>query len=283
MPALQILSSGLAPAEIGERAFRGDILIFAAVPALGEAVRIAGRLIRAALEDDDPETAERRIDPAQFIARIRALRQRASNDEGLLAAVHAAFAWVGLAAADTYWDRLRLRAVPSHPTHHAPRIRPLAPHRDVWASNLPQQINWWAPIHPVSASRTILLYPDLWQRPVANDSAAWDFAELKRLTAAGRASGYPLLPTAAAAPPADAALALVIRPGDLLCFSGNHLHGSAADDSGITRFNLDTRSVCLSHCRAGLGAPNVDGAAPRVTPEWFRRTTDGASLADALG
>ncbi len=192
------------------------------------------------------------------------------------------FAWAGLAAADTYWDRLRLRAVPSCPTHHAPRIRPLAPHRDFWASNLAQQINWWAPIHPVSASRTILLYPDYWQRKVANDSAGWDFAELKRLAAEGRADTYPLLPTATAPPPAEAALALVIRPGDLLCFSANHLHGSATDDSRITRFNLDTRSVCLSHCRAGIGAPNVDGAAPRVTPEWFRRITDGLPLADAL-
>jgi hypothetical protein len=282
MPALQILTGGLSAAEIGERLFGGDILVFAAVPPLVEAVRMARQMIRAELADDDPETAERRRDPADFVARIQALRRRAGSDETLLAAMREALGWTGLAADDTYWDRLRLRAVPSRPTHRARRILPLAPHRDVWASNLAQQINWWTPIHPVAASRTILLYPAYWRRPVANDSADWDFHVLKRLMAEGRAGAYPLLPTTTQAPPPDAALALVIRPGDLLCFSGNHLHGSAADDSGITRFNLDTRSVCLSHCRAGVGAPNCDGAAPRVTPEWFRRISDGAPLAAAL-
>jgi hypothetical protein len=48
--------------------------------------------------------------------------------------------------------------------------------------------------------------------------------------------------------------------------------------SGVARFSIETRTVDADDLAAGRGAPNVDGAAPRVAVEWFHRVSDGAPL-----
>lgn len=41
------------------------------------------------------------------------------------------------------------------------------------------------------------------------------------------------------------------------------------------RFSIESRTVSLQHVYAGLAAPNVDGLAPRVIPEWFEHVVTG--------
>ena len=71
---------------------------------------------------------------------------------------------------------------------------------------------------------------------------------------------------------------VAIEPGDLLCFSGAHLHAGVPNHTGVARFSIETRTVDADDVAAGRGAPNVDGAAPRVAREWFRRVADHAPL-----
>jgi hypothetical protein len=280
MPALQLVPASLSPRELGERIFAGDILVFRQVPALASLCREIDRRVREGLGDADPETAEARMTPDMFLARVRALRSHVRADKTLLRQFGEAVAQAALPPDDTYFDGLQLRLVPSNASHQARRIMPLAPHRDSWGSNIPQQINWWTPLYPLAPTRSIVIFPEYWARPIANDSAQWDYHELKRRMEEGRIEGYPVLPTATVPLRPEEGLAIVIEPGDLLCFSAAHLHGSIADDSGITRFSLETRTVSVSHVEAGIGAPNIDGRAPRRTPEWFERIEDGASLAE---
>ena len=49
-----------------------------------------------------------------------------------------------------------------------------------------------------------------------------------------------------------------------------------------TRFSTEVRTANIEDLRAGRGAPNVDGAAPRQPLEWFHSLADGASLAAAF-
>jgi hypothetical protein len=81
----------------------------------------------------------------------------------------------------------------------------------------------------------------------------------------------------------SAELRIVIEPRDLLCFSGAHLHASVPNTSGQTRFSVEVRTVLLDDIVAGRGAPNLDGRAPRVPLEWFRRIPDGALLPAPAG
>lgn len=281
MPALQFVPGALTAEQIGAQIFAGDILVFQQVPALKALVRDTDAMVREGLVDAEPETAEARLAPDVFLARVRALRSQVRAEKSLMQLMGEAVAQVGLPPEDTYFDGLQLRLVPSNASHQARRIMPLAPHRDSWGSNIAQQINWWAALYPLARTRSIVVFPEYWAAPIENNSAAWDYHELKKRMAEGRAETYPVLPTATVPPKPEDGLAIVIELGDLLCFSAAHLHGSIADDSGITRFSLETRTVSASHVRAGVGAPNIDGKAPRTTPEWFERIEDGASLAAA--
>jgi hypothetical protein len=67
----------------------------------------------------------------------------------------------------------------------------------------------------------------------------------------------------------------VIEPGDLLCFSGAHLHASVPNTSGVARFSVEVRTADAGDAAGGRGAPNVDGEAPRVAAGWFRHVDAG--------
>ena len=55
----------------------------------------------------------------------------------------------------------------------------------------------------------------------------------------------------------------------MLCFSGAHLHTGVPNHTGEARFSIETRTVDAGDLTAGRGAPNVDGAAPRVAGSGF--------------
>jgi hypothetical protein len=281
MVAVHFLDRALPSDEIGRLTLNGDLVVWRQLPALDKLCTVAEGMLRDGLQDDDPQTAETRIEGDVFVKRVRALRARFKEEPGIVAAFKQALSETGLDATDSYWDPLQLRAVPSQGSHQARRIMPLPAHRDNWGSNIAQQINWWTPLLPTTSGRTILFYPGYWAEPVANSSAEWDFEVLKRLMQEGKAGSYPVLPVLTEALPAAAAMPLVLQPGDMLAFSGQHLHGSVATDRDITRFSTESRTVSLRHVTAGFAAPNVDGRAPHLVPDWFQHLVDDSPLSAA--
>lgn len=78
-----------------------------------------------------------------------------------------------------YWDRRTLRVQPHEDADIAGlwndwSHRHLPPHRDTWGSNIQCQSNWWAPLYPLTADATLLLYPSFFAEKVPNSSADWD-------------------------------------------------------------------------------------------------------------
>jgi hypothetical protein len=281
MVAIHFLDGALPADEIGRLTLAGDLLIWRRLSPLLELCDLADRMLRDGLQDDDPQTAEARLDGDVFIKRVRSLRTRFKENPSITEAFKQSLIATGLEAADSYWDPLQLRVVPSQHSHQARRIMPLPPHRDNWGSNIPQQINWWTPLLPTTAGRTIIFYPRYWAEAVGNNSADWDFEVLKRLMQEGKADSYPVLPVLTEALPQAAVMPVVLQPGDMLAFSGHHLHGSIATDPDIARFSTESRTVSLRHVTAGYGAPNVDGRAPRLVPDWFQHMVDDSPLAGA--
>lgn len=277
MTAPRIVDTKLDCLALGRELLAGALLVWRRVPALVELAGLADAKLRAGFEDD-PLTAEASFAPDGYLKRVRGLRSAFRADEAINVAFKRALTQIGLTPGSCYWDPLQLRVVPSKPTHQGRRIMPLPQHRDNWGSNIPQQLNWWSPIYPVSEGRTILFYPRYFDRAVANSSAEWDFEELKRLMDEGKAEQYPVLPVLTEELPAEEALPVVIEPGDMLGFSGQHLHGSIATDTSLPRFSVECRSVNLDHVQAGLSAPNPDGRAPRVVPDWFEHVVTGERL-----
>ena len=277
MAAFVDCRGGLSPDTLHARLFAGDVLIFRGLTAVAALVDLVDRRIRGAFPEGPPETAAD-LPAAAFLARMAALRKAFDGDPEADAAWRGALEACGCRLRETFWDRRHLRANPPGDTHHDNRVRNLPAHRDSWGSMVAQQINWWAPVYPLAPGRTLLIYPDVWNRAIANDSGQWDLDVLKRRRASGASAAYPSLPTACNPAEWGAPRPLLPEPGDIVAFSAAHLHASAVNDTGRTRFNVETRTVDAAMRRAARGAPNADGRAPRVAAHWFRHCETGELL-----
>jgi len=261
---------GAPPARLSAALFDGALIVMRGLEPVERLCRRARTLVEEAFDTSDPVRAETRMAPAAFRQAAVRARRAVEQDTDVDQCWRDSLAAIGHEPAACWLDRIKLRVVPSCKEMHGRVIRPLPPHRDTWGSGIMAQINWWLPLYPLDARRTMLLWPQMFRRPIANDSAGWDYEALIQ----GERKDYPLLPIAAEMPP-DKALPVLIEPGALLGFSAAHLHASTTDASGLCRFSIDTRSIWADDLSTGRGAPNVDGCARRAHWEWFRRPSPG--------
>ena len=194
----------------------------------------------------------------------------------------------------TCWDRPRLRIQQSgggiDDIESSSRFgkgkfsSTLPPHRDTWASNILQQLNWWIPLDEIDEGRTMCFYPEYFLKAVPNTSHKWNFDELRSRRRQGLP--YPQLPeldTTFLDNLKEKGKPLVVDPGDVVVFSGAHLHASVINKTGKTRYSCEIRSVDADDYRNGKAAPNVDGKAPCVPLHWFQCIDDAEkSLADVI-
>jgi len=236
------------------------------VPPLLEAARLVDALIGAAPGPPD-------------LAVIDEVQRDVRTDPRMKELFRAALEHVGVDPARSYWDSIYLRVVPPIERGAERQIGRIGFHRDTWSSNVLQQTNWWTTIRPLAADRTIAFYPDYWSRPIANTSADWDLDEIRALRRSGeRDEDIAIVPEPSEPVDTSSELRIVIEPGDLLCFSGAHLHASVPNVSERTRVSVELRTVNLDDLARGRGAPDIDGRAPKVPLGWFRSMEDGSQL-----
>jgi hypothetical protein len=258
--SVQVLSGPLDDERRGALVFGGDLLVFTSVPALVDLAALAGELI-----PDPPDPGD-----------IAPLQERFRKDPRVLGLVRVALQQVGVGLARTYWDPPRLRIVPPATGRG---VGTVGFHRDTWGSNLLAQTNWWLPLRPLTDERTIAFYPEYWSKPIANTSAEWDLAAIRERRRAGMPLGdLPMVPVPTTPPSTESELRMVLEPGDLLCFSGAHLHASVPNTSAGTRVSTELRTLNSDDLAHGRGAPDLDGGAPETQFGWFRSVLDGTPL-----
>lgn len=282
MPSVQVVSGPLDDELRRRLVYGGDVLIFKDVAAMIRLCDLTDGLIREAFDTSDPIRAQFALDREDYEDRFEALRSRYRRHEQAKGLFRTALEEVGLSIGNTFWDRLHLRTLPHDEGRMDGKIERLGVHRDTWSSNVYAQTNWWAPIYPITAGRTIVFYPAYWNRPIENTSDSWDLEELRAGRSNGGKTAIPLIPEPVEPVDPDSELRAVIEPGDLLCFSGAHLHAGAPNSTGVARFSVEIRTVDVRDVASGAGAPNVDGASPRSVLEWFRRVDDDTPLPEAV-
>jgi len=80
--------------------------------------------------------------------------------------------------------------------------------------------------------------------------------------------------------PGDTRLTVVPPLGGIMLFSGDQLHASIPNTSGITRYSIDFRTVHVDDVHEGVGAPVADVACTGTALRDFKRLTDGASFTE---
>ncbi|CAN5623577.1 hypothetical protein BH24ACT22_BH24ACT22_17900 [soil metagenome] len=272
-----MISGTLDDALRRELIYEGTLLVFKDVEPMFRLCELTDGLIRDALDTSDPVWAQFELAPEDYAERIAALQKRYSKDKAAQSLFREALEYVGVEIGRTCWDLLRLRAFPHSEELAENGLGRLGVHRDTWGSNVYAHTNWWAPIYPITAGRTIAFYPAYWSRPIGNTSESWSLEKVRAARRAGDSS-VPLVPELVEPVDAASELRVVIEPGDLLCFSGAHLHVGVPNSTGVARFSVEIRTVDTEDLAAGTGAPNVDGAAPEEHPEWFSSIEDEEPL-----
>jgi hypothetical protein len=262
----------------------------------GEVVRYSGVAQMAAITNFTRAFVQERLAPYPVLQIHRYLDAEALASK--LGEVQAAYAqsseakllWSGLFAAigldmkDTARDRLMLR----FQAHTDPEATPcwsrstatVGFHRDTWGTNLSAQVNWWAPVWPITAGRTFAIHPDLWDVAIANNSADFNLADvMERLRTAPETLGPgQLAPRPTDTVDLNGGVPVVLEPGEIIAFSSAHAHVGVPNHTGLTRISLETRTVSITDTRARRGAPNMDGHSRWVAPGIFRRLSDGVAL-----
>jgi hypothetical protein len=285
MTVLQTLSAPLDDERRRDHVYSGDLLVFKDVSPLVELCTTADALIRAAFGELDPELAQFHLERDDYVARVDSLQTQFRKHPEIRRLFRASLEYVGVNVACTCWDALYLRVLPHGESHASRRTAKLGFHRDTWSSNIYSQTNWWTPIYPITSDRTIVFCPGYWTRPVANTSSSWDLEVIRaqRRDPSHKLPALPVVPEPSEPVDMASELRTVVEPGDLLCFSGAHLHASVPNLSGVARFSVEARTVDVEDVMLGRGAPNVDGQAPHTALEWFHSVEDGAPLPALIG
>jgi len=261
-----------------ERLFDGDIFVDHSRLETRELCGFANDLITEAFQTRDPERVQHQIKVEEFISIAGPLKSRFTNHPHTKVLIQKILSGMGCDLNKTYFDVPRLRVATSGGYLSAGVGYAYKAHRDTWYSSPQQQINWWLPIFDLEAGRSLILYPSHWTRPIRNTSAGFDYDEWCQV---GRQLATSQVKTDSRKHPVpEEELAfgdesrIVCAAGSCIAFAGAHLHATAPNDTGLTRFSLDFRTVHVDDLIQQRGAPNIDCAATGTTLRDFLRTAD---------
>jgi hypothetical protein len=258
--------------------FRGDLLIYSRRPSTEALADHAIALITETFAPLDPERAQSELSVQAFIQRVAPLKSRFTNDARTKELVRNILSSFGYDLQDTYFDVPRLRVVPHGDFLTSGVSYAYKAHRDIWYASPPAQVNWWMPVYSVTAERAMSLFPEYWTREMPNNSSEFDYGEWcrvgRRLATEQVSADTRKHPLPLERVDTGSEIRIVGNKGDLLLFSASHLHSTAPNQSGRTRFSIDFRTLSRADLRTGRGAPMMDGRATGSTLGDFLRASD---------
>jgi len=272
-----------------KRIYGGELFVYQGIPEMQHIVSFTRTFLEDHLAPFHPTEIHRDGNIDALPDKLKAVGRAYRAEPRLIEYWHAFYDAIGMPAESHAEDRaiLRFHIPESARTNDrlTPHVGQVPPHRDTWGSNLYAQLNWWAPIYPLAPNRTFSIAPQYWAQPVGNTTRGFDMRRAIRVAANPglKASVSDIVPVMTSPYPYADSVSVLIQPSEILAFSAQHLHAGQPNTSDLTRISLDTRTIHIDHVRERLGAVNIDGEAPLVALNLFRRISDGCPLHDVLG
>lgn len=265
-----------------ERVFGGDFYLYTDLAASQALCRHARDMVAEAFDGLDPERAQFELSVEEFIRRVGPLKSAFTNGSTTKELCQRFIAELGCDMERTYFDLPRLRVVPSDNFLTSGVSYAYKAHRDTWYAHPRQLLNFWIPVFPVVGQNTMSMFVGYFDKPVDNASEVFDyddwvansrFAAAKQVKAENRPHPVPRQ-----AIDTHSEIRIAGGMGDAMLFSTCHLHATAPNTSGVTRFSTDLRTVNLDDVLGGKGPANVDSRATGTTLGDFLRASDLAPL-----
>lgn len=267
------------------RLYAGDLMFYTPRASTQAFIQHAWQLICEAFDPIDPEKAQFDMPVEKFVEIIAPLKTRFTHHPKSKELLSALLADFGCDVDATYFDvpKLRIVSTGGYLTSGVGYAYKL--HRDIWYACPPSQINWWVPIRDISERCAMSMHPKFFDRPVKNNSGDFD---AYRWNAEGRKSAAQYINSDPRPHPhlqeqvdLDREV-LVGKPGSVLMFSAQHLHGTIPNDSGRTRFSIDFRTVHRTEIEAHTGATLIDNASTGTTLRDFLCARDHQRFPDSI-
>jgi hypothetical protein len=258
--------------------FAGHIHVHTAVQASVDLCNHAGAMIARAFDGLNPLKAQYDLTVDEFIRRVSPLKSGFTNSERTKELMQALVAAIGADPEMTYFDLPRLRVVPSGSYLTSGVSYAYKAHRDTWYAHPRALVNFWMPVFGIGPSSAMSVFPSYFDKPVQNHSRIFDYASWvaeARFKAAqhvqqdSRPHPLPDVPVSC-----ESEIRIAGSQGDLMVFSGCHLHATAPNTSGEIRFSIDFRTVHMEDLLTGQGPDNIDSEARGTTLVDFLRVSD---------
>ena len=251
------------PAAMRAALYAGRVFRTAPTPASLRLVDAVGWRLARELGDRDVRT--RAMALPDLFERIGRVRHALYTQAAWHHATRAVMADSGFDPATHAFDPPRLRAV-LHRGHEIPAAHAAyLPHRDTWYAHPRAMVTCWIPLDDLAADETFVFHPAAFDRAVPNDSERFDHDEwtrdgpTRRIGWQRRSDGIEArYPGMIGDDLPGAPLGFACRRGEVLLFSGAHLHRTLPQANGRARFSIDLRIVHPGDVAAGRGAPNAD-------------------------
>lgn len=245
--------------------YDGDVFMLEPTDASQALVRHVLTTMRAELGTDALRKVQFDLDPRAFFERMGVLRKTFYASPETIELTWAILRDCGFNDRDNAFDPMRLRIVADGACDDPAAAPVYYGHRDTWYAHSQALITWWVPLHDLRPEETFHFFLDRFNRAVHNDSEifhyeSWLERDRTRKVGwqnpkAGREAQYPRLLEDLGA---DERWGFGCRAGQIMLFSGSHLHQTRPNRTGQTRFSMDWRTVHLGDHEHGVGAPNVD-------------------------
>jgi len=276
----------LGDEERRRRLYTGDIFVFSPRPSTQALTEFARELIEEAFRPLDPQRAQDSLPVEKFVEIVGPLKPRFIHHPRTLDLLLALLRDLGAEMEKTYFDVPRLRVATSGGYLTAGVAYVLHPHRDIWYSSPPCQLNWWLPVYPFESESSFAFHTRYWKEPVPNSSHEYNHYEWNKV---GRASAAKQVKADIRKQPKplgplelEPELRVVCPPGGLILFSGAHLHSTVPNESGRSRFSIDFRTAHLDALASVGGAPNIDRHCTGTTLFELRRASDLAPVPEEI-
>jgi hypothetical protein len=272
--------------ERRRRLYSGDIFVFSPRPSTRALSDFARELIDDAFGSVDPREAQHTLPVETFVSIVAPLKPRFIHHPRTTGLVLDLLRDLEVDLWQTYFDVPRMRVATSDNYLNAGVAYPLHPHRDIWYSSPPCQLNWWLPVYPFASESSFAFHPRYWNEPVKNGSSEYNHYEWNQ---GGRANAAREIRTDTRKQPKpleplelEPEVRVVCEPGGIILFSGAHLHSTVPNTSGRTRFSIDFRTAHLAELAAVGGAPAIDRECTGTTLFELRRGADLAPVPDEI-
>jgi ectoine hydroxylase-related dioxygenase (phytanoyl-CoA dioxygenase family) len=254
----------------------GEIHIFRKNNSLDEIINYSKKIINKHFNGfQDVQKAQELINLKDYIEIIMKIKNDFTNSNETNEIITSMLKKLNLQNEDIFFDKPKIRISTYNKYLESGVGYAFKPHRDSWYAGPKSQLNFWFPIFDIDLNSTFAIYPNYWKKPILNSSKDFDYEEWKekfRFTAQQHiktdSRNHPL-------PLEEVDTSEEFRAdcasGDLVVFSGCHLHGTIPNTSSKTRFSIDFRILSKHLYKKNIGV-NIDSRSTGSTIGDFKNS-----------